>query len=100
MIANAIRSAFTKIHLSPDVWSLENNLPILGVTAHFVSTDNVLQHITIGIPELRGEHSGENIADTLLRLLDDYNIYDKIGYIMADNATNNDTMVEALEQSL
>ena len=42
VIANAIRSAFTKIHLSPDVWSLENNLPILGVTAHFVSTDNVL----------------------------------------------------------
>ena len=49
------------------------------------------------MPELRGEHLGENMADTLFRLLDDYNIYDKIGYIMADNAINNDTMIEALE---
>ena len=52
------------------------------------------------MPELRGEHLGENMADTLLRLLNDYNIYNKIGYIIADNAINNDTMIEALEQSL
>ena len=52
------------------------------------------------MPELRGEHLDKNMTDTLLRLLNDYNIYNKIGYIMADNAINNDTMIEALEQSL
>ena len=50
--------------------------------------------------KLRGEHLGKNMVDTLLRLLDDYNIYNKIGYIMADNAINNDTMIETFEQSL
>ena len=52
------------------------------------------------MPELRGEYLDKNIVDTLLRLLDDYNIYNKISYIMTDNAINNDTMIEALEQNL
>ena len=52
------------------------------------------------MPELYGEHSGENMAETLLKLLDEYGIYDKIGYIMADNAFSNDTMIKALESSL
>ena len=42
MITNVIRSAFTKIHLLPDIWSLENNFPILEVIVYFVSIDNVL----------------------------------------------------------
>ena len=95
-----MQTALTKIHLSPDGWSSANNLPILGVTVHFISTDNVLQHLTIGMPELYGEHSSENMAETLLKLLDEYGIYDKIGYIMADNASSNDTMIRALESSL
>ena len=49
------------------------------------------------MPELRGENLNKNIVDTLLRLLNNYNIYNKIGYIMADNAINNDTIIEALE---
>ena len=52
------------------------------------------------MPELRGIHSGENIAETLLKLLNDYGIYDKIGYIMTDNTSNNNTMIEVLEESL
>ena len=52
------------------------------------------------MPELRGEYLGKNITDTLFRLLNNYNIYNKISYIMADNAINNDTIIEALEQNL
>ena len=49
------------------------------------------------MPELRGEYLDKNIVDTLLKLLNNYNIYNKISYIMADNAINNDTIIEALE---
>ena len=47
--------------------------------------------------EFRSEYLDKNMVDTLLRLLDNYNIYNKISYIMADNAINNDTMIEAFE---
>ena len=49
------------------------------------------------MPELRGEYLNKNIINTLFRLLDNYNIYNKINYIIADNAINNDTMIEVLE---
>ena len=47
--------------------------------------------------EFRGEYLGKNIINTLLKLLNNYNIYNKISYIIADNAINNDTIIEALE---
>ena len=50
--------------------------------------------------ELHGEYSNENMTETLLQVLNGYDIYDKIGYIMADNASSNNTMIEALEISL
>ena len=95
-----MKIALIKIHLSPNKWSSANNLSILGVTAHFISTNGVLQHLTIRIPKLLGEHSGENMAETLLQVLNEYDIYNKIGYIVVDNASSNDTMIEALEISL
>ena len=50
--------------------------------------------------KLYSEYSGENIAKILLKLLDKYNIYDKISYIIIDNASNNDTIIKALKSSL
>ena len=52
------------------------------------------------MPKLRGEHLDKNIINTLLKLLNNYNIYNKINYIIADNATNNDTIIETFEQNL
>ena len=40
------------------------------------------------------------MTDTLLRLLNNYNIYNKISYIITDNAINNDTIIEVFEQNL
>jgi hypothetical protein len=49
--------------------------------------------------ELRGEHSGENLASVLLEVIEDYQIISKIGYIIIDNAENNDTMIARLSTS-
>ena len=47
--------------------------------------------------KFRDEYLGKNIMNTLLRLLNNYNIYNKISYIITDNAINNDTMIEAFK---
>ena len=54
----------------------------------------------IEISELYGEHSGENMAKVLLKLLDEYSIYDNISYIIINNAFSNDTMIKAFKSSL
>jgi len=40
---------------------------------------------------MEGAHAGENICHTLMGIVEDYDIRDRIGYFVMDNATNNDT---------
>lgn len=95
-IQESLRTAISSIHLTPDNWTTPNHLAVMGVVAHYVSVDHGLQHIVLGIRELHGTHSGENMAEILWELLKDFDIIDKIGYIMADNAGNNGTMCKDL----
>jgi hypothetical protein len=50
--------------------------------------------------EVDGGHSGDNQASVLMDVIEDYDIAPKIGYLVMDNAFNNDTLVEHLEQQL
>ena len=53
------------------------------------------------MPKLHGIHSGENITETLLKLLNDYGIYNKISYVITNNTSNNNhTMIKVLKESL
>ncbi|KAJ7923983.1 hypothetical protein B0H13DRAFT_1546035, partial [Mycena leptocephala] len=58
----------------------------------------------IDFAELIGSHSGENMADTVWETLEKFGLCTLcqfaviINALVIDNATNNDTMVEALEQ--
>lgn len=54
----------------------------------------------IGLPRVKGQHSGTNIAKSLIDVLEQYNICDKAGYMMLDNASNNDTIVEGIHYEL
>jgi len=48
------------------------------------------------IQEMDGAHTGENICHTFMRIVEDYDIRDRIGYFVMDNATNNDTFMDSL----
>lgn len=56
--------------------------------------------MVLALREVEGEHSGENMADVLLKTFDDYGISERIGYFMADNATSNDTYIDAVLKTL
>lgn len=56
--------------------------------------------MVLGLREVIGEHSGENMAGVLLDLFRDYKISGSIGYFMADNAESNDTCIEAILRAL
>jgi hypothetical protein len=54
----------------------------------------------IALPRVLGPHTGGNIAISLVSVLEQYDICEKLGYMMLDNATNNDTAVESIEDEL
>ena len=99
-VRNNLRAAISEIHITCDLWTSPNHLPILGINAHFTSESMELEAITLGMKELYGEHSGKNIAGVIYNVCSDFEILNKLGYFVMDNASNNDMLVEHLGDML
>jgi len=89
-----------RIHLSFDLWSSPNHRSFLGVVGHWATEDGQLVSATLGFRRFFGPHSGSNIAETVVKILDTYEIASKLGYITTDNATNNDSALVELSKLL
>lgn len=80
------------IHLSFDGWTSNNHKSLLGVVVHFLGPTGKLRQFTIGLPQ-QDSHSGVDMAEEVAQILAVWGISDKIGYIVTDNASNNDVAI-------
>ncbi|OWT42446.1 BED zinc finger domain-containing protein [Pochonia chlamydosporia 170] len=86
--------ALSKVHFTVDLWTSPNALAILGIVAHYTSESGQLEYSVLALRELDGKHSGPNMADCVMEIINDYGIASKVGYFMMDNADNNGTMMK------
>lgn len=93
-------SAKSLIHLTFDLWTSPNGLAILAVSGHYIDREYIPQQRLLALREQLGAHSGKNIAATVVKVLAEWGITDRIGAIVADNASNNDTCCEELYKQL
>jgi hypothetical protein len=96
IVTEKLHAATSKIHLSFDLWTSRNLRALLGVNCHFADEFGNLKTFLLALPQQLGHHSGVNIADNITSIIEHFNISESIGYFMTDNATNNDTCIEAL----
>jgi hypothetical protein len=94
-----LHSSRSKIHVSLDIWTSPNSIPILAIIAHYISEDNKLESSLLALKEIEGSHEGDNIAPIIEAELAEWGIISKLGYLQMDNASNNDTMIKALGRS-
>ena len=66
------------------------------IIAHYLSKDNVVERMVLDLLEVEGSHEGNNLASYLLKTLEDWSIQNKLGWVVMDNATNNDSMIQKL----
>jgi len=97
-MAQQIQSARSKIHISCDLWTSPNSLAILGIIAHFINENGKLQHCTLALKDIIGDHGGENLAKAMMEVLEEWGFVSKLGFFTMDNATNNDVMMRALQR--
>jgi hypothetical protein len=95
-IKDRLLTSKSRISISCDIWTSSNNMALLSVIAHLIDSENRRHSILIGLPRIFGSHTGENIADTVCKVLGKYEISDRIGCFMMDNAGNNDTTIDSL----
>ncbi|KAG4271697.1 hypothetical protein FPRO04_14660 [Fusarium proliferatum] len=92
--------ASSPIHISTDLWTSPHRHALLAVCAQWVDQDYQLQKALLGLPECRGNHSGERQADLIISILETFGIMPKFGYHTGDNATSNDTCLESIARRL
>jgi len=92
-----LQRARTDIHLSCDLWTSPNCLPILGVIAQYITEDGKLETTTLALVDIQGAHTGENLSKYIQDVIEDWGIALKLGFMQMDNASNNDTLIEELE---
>lgn len=80
-----------------DMWTSRNGISLAGVVVHFIDNTGKLWNFLLGLPSHHTAHSGINIADTVSAIIHHFSIpHDKVSYFYSDNASNNDTCIDAL----
>jgi hypothetical protein len=75
----------------------------MAVTAHFVRERDsawTLEARLIAFESMPGSHDGETLGNTFVDILERHKLAHKVGQITADNASNNGSMMEAMENAL
>lgn len=99
-IKTSLSFATSPIHIATDLWTSPHRHSMLAVCAQWVDSNFELQKALLGLPECRFDHSGKHQADLILNVLERFEIQQKIGFHTGDNATSNDTCLEAIGKVL
>ncbi len=91
-----LRISKSLIYLTFDGWIFSNKLSFLGVVAYYMLSNGEIKASLLGLKQLKGAHSGENIAEIVRTLIYEYKIENWIGYFVFNNISFNDTCVREL----
>jgi hypothetical protein len=72
----------------------------MAVTGYFIDEDWQYREVLLGFEPLHGTHSGVNLSSVLLDILQQHGIENRVFAITTDNASNNGTLFENLQQSI
>ena len=68
--------------MSIDAWTTPHQtMGILGIAAHFIGPNAKFYNIVLGFEELIGQHSGSNMADLVVKVVEDYGVSQSLGYL-------------------
>jgi hypothetical protein len=95
-VKEVVRSAATRINLSFDLWTSHNQLALLGLVAHFLDHSGLPRTLLLSLPRQRGRHCGHGISGIIAEVVREFDIGNKLGYFITDNASNNATCLQFL----
>jgi hypothetical protein len=72
----------------------------MAITGYFINADWVYWEVLLGFKLLRGVYTGLNMSSVLLETLMKHKIQDQVFGLTTDNASNNKTLVDSLQQVL
>lgn len=75
------------VSVTSDIWSSRAKEDYLSVVVHFIDDDWQMQKRVLGLRLIDVSHTGENIAERIREVIDEFNLADKIFAVTMDNAS-------------
>ncbi|BAH93922.1 Os07g0469700 [Oryza sativa Japonica Group] len=85
------------VSVTSDIWSSRAKEDYLSVVIHFIDDDWQMQKRVLGLRLIDVSHTGENIAERIREVIDEFNLADKIFAVTMDNASANSRAMEILQ---
>jgi hypothetical protein len=74
--------------LTTDLWTSRNRQGFIGVTCSFLDKNFIIYEIILTVDYIRYPHTAQNISETLLTILNEWNLKEKVHMIVTDNGAN------------
>ncbi|SJL04344.1 uncharacterized protein ARMOST_07710 [Armillaria ostoyae] len=84
------------LSFATSAWTSPNHHVYVALAVHFVHDNGMPIRMVLDFIEVPKSHTGKNLAEALLKIIEDFAISDKILGLTCDNVTNNNTMVNDL----
>ena len=92
-------SSFTgPVYISFDLWTSSNSLSLIGVVAHWIDNFHIIRTCLLGLQQIKGQHSGENLAEVISQIFNSFQINKNLAFFILDNASVNDTCMVKLSE--
>ncbi|EED14179.1 hypothetical protein TSTA_103980 [Talaromyces stipitatus ATCC 10500] len=72
----------------------------MAVTGYYLDQEWEYQEILLGFEPLSRTHSGINLGEVVLKILHQHQITNRVLAITTDNASNNNTMISSIQESI
>lgn len=99
-MAKEMLQARSNTHFSFNLWTLNNFIAFAAIVTYYIDDNGQLQIILISFCQIIGFHSGEEIVEQVVSLIQEYGIEKKLRYFVLDNTTSNNTCIEAILKAI
>ena len=88
------------VSLTSDIWAGRAKEDYLSVVAHYINPNWEMEKRIIGLTLIESSHTGENIAKCISKVIEEFELSEKIFSITLDNASANTSAMNVLKPLL
>jgi len=89
-----------KLSIALDCWTSPFQQAFIAITGYFIDRDWNYRELLLGFEPLDRAHSSVNLSEVLMEIFKKLDITDRVLAITSDNASNNTTLVQAVQDSI
>ena len=92
----SIKKDAPSVCLTTDTWSSSTNETFNAITAHYINQDFEMKHILLDCSVIKINKTSQNLADEILRIINEWDLSGKISIVITDNAINITSAIQSI----